>query len=248
MAAESPGLDPHWNEQPSSTATPKGLRSGGNLAVWIVVLGIVFGFAALVVTALSSGLNAWERSKLGPLLRAACDGDAAECERLVKSGSPVDTTDAQGETALDWAIYRCKLDVVQKLVDLGADVNHADQRGGYTPLMYTVRPFRGKGVMGTKAERNDIARILIQHGADVNHAIGDGHVLGDGQTTLHFAAADKNAELVRMLLAAGANPNVRSNQGYTPLDVAKFPDYAPNDDVISALEAEKAPKRNPPRR
>jgi hypothetical protein len=75
----------------------------------------------------------------------------------------------------------------------------------------------------------------------VNHAMGDGSAIGDVQTTLHFAAEDKNAGLVRILLAAGAKRDVKSNQGYTPLDVAKFPDYAPNDEVISELEKPIAP-------
>ena len=39
-----------------------------------------------------------------------------------------------------------------------------------------------------------------------------------------------------MLLAAGANKNVRTGPGYTPMDIARFPDYAPNTEVINALE------------
>ena len=46
---------------------------------------------------------------------------------------------------------------------------------------------------------------------------------------------------IAALLAAGADRNVKSNQGYTPLDVAKFPDFAPNQDVIKALEEPAAP-------
>lgn len=223
--------------QRPSVETPAFLKKlSMGLVGWMVVAALVVGVVMLVVFCASSALNAWERSKLGPLHRAASDGDVAECERLVKSGIPVDTPDGQGDTALDWAIYRRKLDVVRKLIELGADVNHADQRGGLTPLMYTATPFRGKNVSGTPQERNEIAGVLIQHGADVNRVYGDPHLIGSGQTALHFAAADRNAELVRMLLEAGANKNVKSNQGYTPLDIAKFPDYAPNDAVIAALE------------
>ena len=170
------------------------------------------------------------------LIDAAYSGDVATCERLVKSGVPVDATDSDGVTALDWAVFYCKVDVVRKLIELGADVSHVDQRGGYTPLMYTATTLRGRFMQGTQEQRNEIARLLIQHGADVNHAIGDGHEIGDGQTALHFAAFDKNTGLVRMLLAAGANRNVKSNQGYTPLDLAKIPNHLPNDDVITALE------------
>lgn len=183
-------------------------------------------------------MNAWQHSKLGPLHQAACDGDVAECKRLVKGGLSVDAMDDDGVTALSWAVFYCKTDVVRKLIELGADVNHIDKRaaGPFTPLMYTATTLRGRNLKGTQEQRNEIARLLIQHGSDVNHAMGDGSAVGHGQTTLHFAAADKNAGLVRMLLAAGANPNMKSNQGYTPLNVAKFPDYAPNDEVIAALQ------------
>ena len=217
-------------EQPHSTKTPAFLRKAGVLFAWMVMAGLACSLVVLILTGIGSGLNGWERSKLGPLHRAACDGDVAACERLVKGGLSVDTTDDDGVTALSWAVFYCKINVVRKLIELRADVNHIDQRAAFTPLMYTATTLRGHNLRGTREERNEIARLLIQHGADVNHA------MGDGQTTLHFAATDKNAGLVRTLLAAGANRNAKSNQGYTPLHVAKFPDYAPNKEVISDLE------------
>lgn len=197
------------------------------IAFFVGWVAFVLGLGPLII--------AWDYSRLGPLHRAANAGDVAECQRLVKSGIAVDTPDPDGDTALDWAIYGRHIDVVRALLDLGADVNHADDRRR-TPLMFTATMLRGRSLQGTRAERAEIARILIEHGADVNRATGDGSAVGDGATTLHFAAADKNAGLVRVLLAAGANPTLKSNHGYTPLDVAKFPDFAPNDEVIAALQ------------
>jgi ankyrin repeat protein len=188
-------------------------------------------FTAIVVVALSVPLaNRFLWGKLGPLHLATQEGNGAECERLVRSGVPVDSVDGEGDTALDWAVYFCEIDVVRKLIELGADVNHPDQRG-CTPLMYTATTLRGHFLHGTQEERNAVARVLIEHGANVNRASGD------GQTPLHFAAADGNAGLVRMLLAAGANRNAKSIQGFKPLDVARFPGYAPNEEAIRALEA-----------
>jgi ankyrin repeat protein len=191
---------------------------------------------ALISTVLITAAGCSKGQGAGALIDAARDGDAAKCEQLVKGGVPVDAVDGDGVTALSWAVFYCKVDVVRKLIELGADVNHVDRRGAFTPLMYTATTLRGHFLRGTQDQRNEIARLLIQHGADVNHAMGDGGAIGSGQTTLHFAAADTNVGLVRTLLAAGGNPNVKSNQGYTPLVVAKFPDYAPNNEVISALQ------------
>jgi ankyrin repeat protein len=218
----------HASEQPPSNKTPE-WKAGAIVIAWILA-------SMVAVTLLVTGASRLMWGKLGPLHLAASDGDVAKCERLVKGGVPVDATDDDGDTALDWAVFYCKIDVVRKLVELGADVNHADRRGSFTPLMYTATKLRGHLLRGTQEERNEIARILIQHGADVNHAMGYGNTSGDRQTTLHFAAVAKNAGLVRMLLAAGANRDAKDTHGWRPLDMARFPDYAPNQEVISALE------------
>ena len=169
-----------------------------------------------------------------PLIAAACQGNADRCESLVKSGTPVDANDREKNTALIWAVFYCKTGVVKKLLEIGGDVNHANEMG-FTPLMYTTTSLRGHELHGSEAERNEIAALLISHGADVNHGMGDGRIMGSGETALHFAASRKNTDLVRLLLSAGANRDSKSNQGYTPLDVAKFPDNAPNEGVIHLL-------------
>jgi len=61
----------------------------------------------------------------------------------------------------------------------------------------------------------DTVKALLQNGADVNTA------LGDGMTALHYAATRNDADLARMLLAAGANVKAATRLGgYTPLLLA----------------------------
>ena len=197
----------------------------------LAIAFVVFWIAA--VLGLGPVIVAWDYSRLGPLHQAAKAGGTVEIERLVKNGTAVDTPDPEHDTALDWAIYGQHIDAVRTLLDLGADANHADDQGR-TPLMFTVSPLRGKRVGGPAAERNAIARLLIERGADVNHP------LPDGQTTLHLMTVGNagNAEMVRILLAAGANRDAKTTDGHTPLQYAKS-FYAADDPVIAALEEPK---------
>ena len=66
----------------------------------------------------------------------------------------------------------------------------------------------------TEGDR-DAVRTLLQQGADVNAA------QGDGMTALHWAAELGNAEMAEMLIFAGANVEAQTRVGhYTPLHVA----------------------------
>jgi ankyrin repeat protein len=79
------------------------------------------------------------------------------------------------------------------------------------------------------AMRGDKAtvRTLLKEGADVNQA------QGDGMTALHWAAASGDAELIDMLLYAGANVRATTRLGgYTPLHVASQSGHA---EAIAAL-------------
>jgi uncharacterized protein len=187
--------------------------------------------STVVLISLAAGCS--KAGTAGALIDAASAGEAARIEQLVNGGVPVDGTDDEGDTALDWAVYYCKIDAVRKLIALGANVNHTD-KWNFTPLVYTATTLRGHRLRGTQDERNQIARMLIQHGANVNHRTGTAR--GNGQTTLHFAAKDGNAGLVRLLLDGGANRNAKDASGYKPLDLAKLPDYGSNEEVIRVLE------------
>lgn len=84
------------------------------------------------------------------------------------------------------------------------------------------------------AERGDVETVvaLLRQGADVNAA------QGDGMTALHWAAMNGNAEMVDVLLYAGAATEATTRLGgYTALHLASRAGHAP---AISALVSQGA--------
>jgi Ankyrin repeats (many copies) len=132
-----PALEDRLGSREPSRHTKK-VAAPWQIAVMLIWIVAFFSIGPAII--------AWEESKMGPLQRAARSGNVALCERLVKAGHPVDETDADGNTAIHFAVFYCKIDAVSKLIELGADVNHASQRG-LTPLMYTAVALRGRSVL-----------------------------------------------------------------------------------------------------
>lgn len=108
-----------------------------------------------------------------------------ECKKMLLPCDP-NARDRGGykETALHKYI---PLEIVEWLVGRGADVNIANTYG--TPL------FKHAG-----AGHYDVCKFLLEHGADVNIAAHAGH------TALFYAVNGRSCDIVRLLLAHGADP------------------------------------------
>ena len=123
---------------------------------------------------------------------------------LLDRGADMNSWTKDGWTSLSLAAADGHLEVCQKLLERNADVNPQDASHNgstrTTPLLFALQ--RGKP---------DVARLLLDHGADV-------HVHDkNGKTPLHFAAAYDFIEVVRMLLERNLEVNSRDDQRYTPL-------------------------------
>ena len=98
---------------------------------------------------------------------------------------------------------------------IGADVN-VKTKSGKTPL------FRIKGTVGGK----EVARLLIQKGADVNARDLS------GATSLSWAALTDDYPMAQFLLQNGAHVNSKDNKGKTPLHWAILDNHKKMGDLL----------------
>ena len=142
-----------------------------------------------------------------PLFEAATDGDLQQFKKLIKAGADVKETLPDGTTLLMTAAENGHNDVVQELIKLGVDVN---QRKSDTFSAFLIACFLG---------HDDVVKTLAKHGADVNAAyeLESSQGSSGNQTALTVAAARGNCPMCALLLKLGADLNVVSDSGYTPL-------------------------------
>jgi len=153
------------------------------------------------------------------LIDAVKAGDRAAV-RTLATKSTVNSPEADGMTALHWAVRSDDADMVGVLMRAGANVNAAN-RYGITPL--TLAATNGNAV---------IARTLLKAGANPNAAAAD------GQTVLMTAARSGSAEVVGALIETGATVNVSEQwQGQTALMLAAAENHGA---VIKTLAAKGA--------
>jgi ankyrin repeat protein len=192
-----------------------------------------------------------------PLLYATRAGHLELARLLIDHGANVELADGNGVTPLINAIVNASiirvnrsgtsdhLKIAQLLLDRGADVNAADWYGE-TPLWAAVdvrnlELGRDGNDRGVREEALALIERLLESGADPNARTREyAHerrfilvVVGSvswvdltGQTPFLRAAAAGDVEVMRLLLAHGADPNIATDAGTTPLMVAAGVNWA----------------------
>ena len=143
---------------------------------------------------------------------AAALGRRDRVEELVSAdASRARAYAADGATPLHLAVYFGHPELAEWLLDRGADVN-APAR---PPFPADLRPIHSALAHRNPEVARRSARLLIARGAEV-------HVKQEGRyTPLHQAAAHGDAEVVELLLAAGADPAATTQAGETPAALAE---------------------------
>lgn len=175
------------------------------------------------------------KDKLGStaLINASSEGHLEIVKFLVSKGADLNIKNKYGYTALMKAANEGHLEVVKFLVKSGADVNIKDKSGdtalhnAIDLFMETLKVSTYKGKETKSATLNeaikkhtDIAKFLIDNGADVN-AKND-----NGDTVLIKASNSGNLDIVKYLVKNGTDVNAKNNQNKTALNYSKTADVA----------------------
>jgi ankyrin repeat protein len=158
--------------------------------------------AVLSLLGKKADVNARQPDGATALHWAAYAGDAETTAVLIRAGADVNVTNEHGVSPLAIAARHGHANILGQLIKAGADPNDKinDVNSSETPLMHAARSGGAEAV-----------RLLILAGARVN-----ARESWNGQSALHWAAAEGHGAVVETLIEGGADIRQRSNAGSTP--------------------------------
>ena len=127
--------------------------------------------------------------------------------------SQVEWRNDKDESALMMAAIKGHVDLVKQLIDKDADVN----KSGWAPLHYAA-----------SGAKSLVISMLLEHSAYIDAESPN------GSTPLMMAALYGNADCVKILLEAGADPTLKNQQG---LNAADFANRASRTDSLLLIDA-----------
>ncbi|MFN9088202.1 MAG: ankyrin repeat domain-containing protein [Gemmatimonas sp.] len=167
-----------------------------------------------------------------PLHTAAGHGNAAAVRLLLTLGAPIDAEDHDGTTALHRAAHANAVDVIDVLVAVGATVDVRERKWQATPMGWACHLGREQAAERLAPHTRDVralarsgrvARleaVLVAEPALASQLLG-----GETEPTPLFCLPDDDApaaDVVRVLLAHGADPSVQDGRGRTAEQAARL--------------------------
>ena len=188
--------------------------------------------AAAALVAGGANLHATSGRGFTPLLFAAREGNLAALDTLLEAGANPDDSLPNGTSALGLATFNAQYDAAARLIEAGADPNARGQ--GWSALhqvVWTRRPNLGRNppfpVPLGRLDGLDMARLLIEHGADPNlpqerePRDGNRNMLDrTGATPFLLAAKAADVPMMRLLADMGADPSISTANGATAMMAA----------------------------
>ena len=220
---------------------------GGNLA---------FGAERLPTQLAQTAPSAAEIERYRGLHAAATAGDSEAIERLIAAGrTELEDRDDHGRTALMVAAHGRHHDTARALISAGANLDALDRErydvltisgvindvemvklalaAGANPGQ-TTSPYDGTALIAAAHLGHvEVVRALINAKAPLDHvnnlgwtALIEAIVLGDG--------GPRHTEIVKLLIAAGADVQLADSRGASPLALARNRGYG---DIAAILES-----------
>src|SRR3984957_2748276 len=159
-----------------------------------------------------------------PIAEAANLGDARMVKMLLDAGAEPEGANADGQTEIMLGIKTGVLPVVELLIKAGASVNRIEEFRKQTPLMWAATAPGNAGEM---------VKLLLAKGADIRpralYTDWPNQITSEpraqyrpvgGLTALLYAARDGCYDCVAALIGAGADVNLPTPEGVTPLMLA----------------------------
>jgi uncharacterized protein len=206
---------------------------------------LAWAMSSAMVCAVLLANDGWshDMNKDQTLITAAERNDMAAVRQLLKDGADVQARDGQGRTALLAATARNRVEIATLLVEAGADVNAQDNKfdsplllagaSGYLEILklalkanpnFKIYNRFGGTALIPACERGHVEIVKELLKTDIDHvnrlgwtALLEAIILSDG--------GPKHQEIVRLLVAAGADVNLPDGEGVTPLKHARQKGY-----------------------
>ncbi len=196
-------LEQHINDNKKPISLLKQVAPNGKSALMVASKQGDMAFTKRLVQ-LGASVNELTITGGTPLMFAVLGNHIALAEWLHKAGANIDAKGSNGWSAATIAGAKGQSDMLRWLIEAGADMDSPDVYR-FTPLMRAVDNQHTKSV-----------EILLANAKASANSKDESE-----NTPLHFAVANRQKNVVQLLLDYGADPLAENRDGITPAELAK---------------------------